>query len=83
MTQRLLTVVLAALLQTNSGCLFGRKSKPKENDAIAGEVEESFQRRWIDKRAGELVAGGATAEVARDQAAKEFREKYEYTGAGK
>ena len=82
MTQRLLltSLCLAALL--SSGCLFSKKTAaPKENPSIPGSVEESLRQRWVDKRVGELVAQGKTAEAARVQAAEEFRERYGYTGA--
>jgi len=40
-----------------AGCLHsGKNAKPKENQAIAAELEESFRQRWIEKRASELGA---------------------------
>lgn len=76
-------VLLAAL--SASGCHFFSKDKkekkPKENPAIATDTEESFKLRWIDRRAGELVAKGVAADAARQQAEAEFRENYKYTRA--
>jgi hypothetical protein len=84
MTQRLLLTCLLAALLTTTGCsLFRRKSdQPKDNGAISGEVEESFRRRWVERRAAELTTQGVAAETARTQAAQEFRDKFEYTRAG-
>ena len=85
MTKRLLILGCTLVLAFSSGCsLFSKKSgKSTEDAAIAGDVEESFRRRWIDKRAGELVAHGTPADAARTQAANEFAEKYAYTNAAK
>ena len=78
MTKHLLLLLLAAsALVFSTGCVFGKK-KPKESSAIAGEVEETFRRRWVDKRVGELVAQGTAAEAARTQAETEFRERYRF-----
>lgn len=76
----LLCVATAVLLTT--GCLFSKKSSaPKENPAIAGSVEETFRVRWVEKRSGELVAQGKTAEAARAQANTEFQERFAFTGS--
>jgi hypothetical protein len=84
MTKPLLLTCLAFVLTFSSGCLFSRKSgKPKESSAIAGEVEESLKKRWMDKRVAELTAQGTAAEAARTQAAQEFGEKYAFTSAAK
>ena len=84
MTQRLLLSCLALALFSSSGCLFSRKSaKPKESQAIASEVEESLKKRWVDKRAAELVALGTAADAARTQALQEFQAKFEYTSGAK
>lgn len=83
MIKRLLPALLASLLVLSSGCLFSKKSKrPKESSAIAGEVEESFRRRWVDRRTGELMAQGVAADVARTQAENEFRERYDFSPPG-
>jgi hypothetical protein len=55
----------------------------KESSAIAADVEESFRKRWVDKRATELATSGTTADAARAQAEGEFRERYEYMRAGR
>lgn len=80
MTTRLSPALLALVLLLTSGCgLFSKKSaKPKESPLIAGEVEETFRRRWVEKRAGELTAQGAEATAARTQAESEFRERYAF-----
>jgi hypothetical protein len=65
-----------------TGCIFSKKSaKPKENPAIATELEENFKVRWVEKRSGELVTQGQTPEAAKAQAGEEFRVKYGYTHA--
>ena len=61
-----------------SGCLVSKKSAPKSNPAISAEVEETFRKRWVDKRVAELVAGGATAESARPQAEADFVAAYNF-----
>ncbi len=65
------------------GCLFSKKEKPNPN--IAADVEEAFKQRWIARRMGELSAGGQVTDgrMAREQATREFAEKYEYTKAAK
>ena len=85
MTKRLLILGCTLVLAFSSGCsLFSKKSgKSTDNPAIAGDVEESFRRRWVDKRAGELVAQGAAADAARTQANQEFSQKYEYVNGPK
>jgi hypothetical protein len=63
-----------------SGCHFFRKNKkPKENPAIATEVETMFKQRWLAKREAELTAKGSTPEAARQQARTEFNEQYKFT----
>jgi hypothetical protein len=62
------------------GCKHNPK-KPKENPAIATEMEESFKQRWVEKRAGELMALGLRPDLARQQAINEFRVRYGYTHA--
>jgi hypothetical protein len=84
MTKPLFLLSLAACLVCTSGCgMFSKKGRVKENPAIASEVEETFRRRWVDKRVAELTAQGTAAEAARQQADTEFREKYGFTPAGK
>lgn len=61
-----------------SGCLFSRRSAPKDKTPITAEVQETFHKRWIDKRVGELVAQGVAAETARTQAETEFRARYDF-----
>ena len=61
----------------STGCAFSKKAgRAKESNAIASEVEETYRKRWVDKRVGELVAQGVAADAARAQAENEFTEKY-------
>lgn len=85
MLPRLLLTCLALTVLSATGCrLVGKKrAEPKDSGTIAGEVEESLKRRWVEKRTAELVAQGKTAETAKELALQEFREKFEYTGAAK
>ncbi len=74
---------LSCLLLT-AGCFhFGKNAKPKENQAIAAELEESFRQRWIEKRANELAAQGLAADLARSQAIEEFKAKYTFPASTK
>lgn len=79
MTRLLLLFSLSLLLST--GCMFAKK-KPKENASIPGEVQETFRKRWVDKRAAELVAKGTAAEAAHTQADTEFRAAYDFSAPG-
>jgi hypothetical protein len=84
MTRPLLASLAACTLLLSTGCFFSKKSdRPKESSAIASEVEETFRKRWVDKRVSELTAQGAAADVARTQAENEFREKYGFKDAKK
>lgn len=66
-----------------TSCSFSKKAqRAKENSAISADVEESFRKRWVDKRAGELAGQGTGGDAARTQAETEFRERYNYTRAG-
>ncbi|HRP03364.1 MAG TPA: hypothetical protein PLV87_00485 [Opitutaceae bacterium] len=82
---RVLLLLFIAIPSTflTPGCIFSKKPKP--NPDIAAEVEETFKQRWIARRMGELIAGGQVTDgrTAREQAVKEFAEKYEYTTAAK
>ena len=69
---------LASVLALSAAC----SSKPKQNPAMATEVEESFKQRWIAKRMTELSQAGVTdPRDARRQAAEEFKQRYEFTNA--
>lgn len=63
-----------------AGCKHGTK-KPKENPAVASEIEEGFKQRWVEKRAAELMALGQRPDLARQQAIDEFRDRFGYTHA--
>jgi hypothetical protein len=82
--KRIFPAALAALvLIVGSGCHyfphFKRKPKlPKEDQAIAAPIEREFQKRWIEKRAGDLVAAGLAADAAHAQAAAEFQAQFSY-----
>ncbi len=83
MTKPLLLLALTVLALQASGCIFSKKPKTaKENPAIAADVEESFRRRWVEKRAAEIVVKGTAADAAKTQAENEFRERYGFTRAG-
>ena len=72
-----------AALCCSSGCLLSKKAhRVKESSAIAADVEESFRKRWVEKRASELATKGTTADDARVQAEGEFRERFGFTRAG-
>lgn len=82
MTKHLLLLALAAFALQATGCLFSKKPKTaKENAAISADVEESFRKRWVDKRAAEIVAKGTAADAARTLAEAEFRERFGFTRA--
>lgn len=84
MTKHLLPALVAMLLVLSTGCtLFKKSGRTRENSAIASEVEETYRKRWVEKRAGDLVAQGTSAEAARIQAENEFREKYGFNQAGR
>lgn len=69
-------------LNVLTGCLFANKSaKPKENPAIAADLDAIIKQRWVEKRSAELAAQGLAPEAARGQAAEEFRVRYRYLGA--
>jgi hypothetical protein len=77
MIKPLILATLVAALTLTTGCFFSKKpGRKKESSAIATEVEESFRRRWLEKRVSELAAQGVAAEVARPQAEQEFRDRY-------
>lgn len=83
MNQRLLLTLLVASTLLWSGCILGqRKNRTKEGSAISAEVEESFQRRWVDQRVGQLTAQGVAATEARTKAEAEFRERFPFTRVG-
>jgi hypothetical protein len=63
-----------------AGCKHNAK-KPKENPAIASEIEEGFKQRWVEKRAADLMALGLRPDLARQQAIDEFRDRFGYTHA--
>jgi hypothetical protein len=81
MIKAFLCSVCIAALCCSSGCLFSKKARTKESSAIAADVEESFRKRWVEKRASELTARGTAADAARAQAEGEFRERFGFTRA--
>jgi hypothetical protein len=84
MTKPFLLSLLAAALALSSGCLFSKKSsRAKESNAIAADVEETYHKRWMEKRVGELTAQGTAADAARSQAETEFREKFAFSARQK
>jgi 1,2-phenylacetyl-CoA epoxidase catalytic subunit len=79
MTKRLLLCFLAAALALSTGCMFFRKSKQaKESSAVATATEQEFRQRWMAKRVTELNAQGVNGMAAREQADREFHEKFEF-----
>jgi hypothetical protein len=83
MTKALLLAASLSTLLLSSGCFFSKKTnRTKESSAISAEVEESFRKRWVEKRTAELTAQGSSGDAARAKAEAEFRERYGYTRAG-
>jgi hypothetical protein len=78
--KRSLLLLLLPPLALFAGCKHG-PTKPKDNPAIATEVEEGFKQRFVEKRSAELVALGMRADLARQQAIDEYRDRYGYTHA--
>ncbi len=80
---RFLLICLSCLgLAVSSGCMFSKKTaKPKENPAIAAEMEADFMQRWVEKRSAELAAQGLKPDAAHAQAVAEFKVQYSYTTA--
>ena len=78
--KRSLIFPLILTLALLAGCKHG-PSKPKDNPAVATEIEEAFKQRWVEKRSGELMALGLRPDLARQQAIDEFRVRYGYTHA--
>lgn len=80
----LLVCLSAAMVASVTGCHFFKKSKkPKENPAIAADTEANFRERWLERRVPELTAQGTDAATARQQAEREFQEKFPYIKTGK
>ncbi|MDB6094924.1 MAG: hypothetical protein JWM32_2486 [Verrucomicrobia bacterium] len=75
--KRALLIILMLPLFAATGC-WHRKGKTKEVTAVATDVEEGFKQRWVDKRAGELVALGQQNDAARQHAIEEFQARYTY-----
>jgi len=78
--KRLPLFCLILPLALSASCSHSPK-KPKENPALATEVEEGFMQRWIEKRGADLMAMGLRADVARQQAIDEFHARFGYTHA--
>ena len=73
----LVCLALSSLLLGTGCSAFSRKNdRPKESSAIAADVEETFRRRWVEKRSGELAAQGLDATAALTRAGQEFHDKY-------
>lgn len=79
-------LVLPCLLAAGCG-LFPKKSgepkAPKENSAISADVEQTFRKRWVEKRRSELTAQGLAPDAAAAQADREFAERYDFKAATK
>jgi lipoprotein NlpI len=72
----LLSCVTIALL---SGCSMFKRDKAREETQITAEVQETFRKRWVDKRTADLVTQGTAAEAARAQAEREFNATYDFS----
>jgi hypothetical protein len=84
MNKALFLTVLVVFAAGSAGCsLFRKSDRTKESSAIARDVEETFRRRWVDKRTAEIVAQGTASTVARTQAENEFREQFAFAGGAK
>jgi len=79
--KRVLPFVLLVPLALAAGCKSNpnKPKKPKENPAMASEIEDSFKQRWVEKRANELMGLGLRPDLARQQALEEFKVRYQYT----
>lgn len=83
MLKSLSLFALALALIFSTGCMFSKKARAARETTITSEVEGNLQRRWVERRAAELVAQGTAAEAAQAQAQREFAEKFAFTGAAK
>lgn len=84
MNKALFLTVLVVFAAGSAGCsLFRKSDRAKESSAIARDVEETFRRRWVEKRAAEIVAQGTAVDAARTQAENEFREQYAFAHSAK
>ncbi len=80
--KRSLLFLLIPSLALWVGCSHSKTpKKPKENPAIASQVEEEFKQRWIEKRGADLMALGLRPDLARQQAIDEFNDRYGFTHA--
>ena len=76
---KLLTLCCLTLFLA-TGCLFSKGSdRAKRRTPVTAEVQETFQKRWVDRRVSELVAQGTEAGVARAQAEREFHATYNFS----
>lgn len=76
--KRLIFFLLLLPVALAAGCSHKTK-KPKENPALASDVEDSFKQRWVEKRANELMALGLRPDLARQQAIEEYQVRFKYT----
>ncbi|MCR6655286.1 MAG: hypothetical protein NVV63_05575 [Opitutus sp.] len=78
--KRILLLSLSLLVVSSStGCFFWKKKKkPKENSAVATEVEGTFKQRWLDRRIAELATQDIAPDAARRQAEAEFERQFPY-----
>ncbi len=78
------TAALIVLLALSAGCSLFRHGKRNQAPVLppARAVESEYRSRWMQKRAGELLASGAarTDAEAQTMAADEFAKLYPFIG---
>jgi lipoprotein NlpI len=62
-----------------SGCSVFKRDKARQETQITAEVQETFRKRWVDKRTADLVAQGTAADAARAQAERDFAATYDFS----
>lgn len=77
MTKRIFISLLAlSFALTGTACRSHKKDGI--SDKPATEMEASFKQRWLEKRVNDLVATGIAADVAREQANRDFKAQFEF-----
>ena len=82
MTKRIFLSLLAlSLVFAGTACRSHKKDGM--SDKPATEMEASFKQRWLEKRVNDLVATGVAADLAREQANRDFKAQFEFIRAAK